>query len=91
MASLEELRKPVEKMTDDEFHEYINRIRTDRRIRKDKPVTRAKKAENVAKKKTANKLLSKLSPSDLAAILAELERDEKGGSQEDTDSSDQGQ
>jgi hypothetical protein len=76
MSHLDKLRKSIENMSLDELREHVRQMRGDRRVSKEP--RREKKAtarrSNSAKGKTS-KAIDKMTPDQLAALLAELEGD----------------
>lgn len=76
MDRLKTLRKSVTEMSLEELREHVRQIRIQRRIVKDKPATKAKKvrASNASKDK-ASKMLAKMTPEQIAALMKELGED----------------
>jgi len=79
MDRLKQLRKSLLDMDRDELQEYIRNLRIDRRITKDKPaaVVKKKKASDKSKQNVST-MLAKLSASELAKILGDLDASDEG-------------
>lgn len=86
---LKDLVKPISEMSNDELLEHVRRIRQNRHIIRPAHkahVERAEKKEaRVREKKTAN-LFASLSEADKALLVAELMKDDQGGTAGTVDS-----
>ena len=76
MSHLDKLRKSIEHMSLDELREHVRTMRGDRRVSKERRGEKKVKARRSsgAKDKTS-KALDKMTPEQMAALLAELEGD----------------
>lgn len=75
MSTINSLIRPLEDMTDEELKAYLLEVRHRREVERPAAKARAKKERaKVVKKQTAGveKLLDKLNPEDLEALLKEL-------------------
>jgi hypothetical protein len=78
MDRLAKLRRPLSEMTNEEVHELIRKIRADRRLTKERPSVKVKKARAKDKDKMdLAKLLEGLSPKEIAELF--------GGTGDDAD------
>jgi reverse gyrase len=72
MSRLNRLRKPIEDMSDDELHDLVRHIRSDRKLTKERPSTKRAVARTKDKSKTALiSLLDSMTPEEVAALLGE--------------------
>lgn len=77
MSQIYSLVKPLDEMSDEELREHLIQLRRRREV--ERPAAKAIKQKAVEKKNkpkmsAAEKLLSSLSPEDLAALMKELEQ-----------------
>lgn len=74
MPRLEDLRKNLHKMSEDELREKVREIRKDRRITKQNPKAKVAKVKRETKAvATAASLMASLSPEDRAELMKSLE------------------
>ncbi len=77
MAQLLSLVKPIESMTDEELQQHLYNLRHRRDVEKPalgKHQKKEKKKERRKESSAAEKLLAKLSPEELAALLGEMDQ-----------------
>lgn len=77
MSQIYSLVKPLDEMSDEELREHLIQLRRRREV--ERPAAKAVKQKAIEKKNkpkmsAAEKLLSSLSPEDLAALMKELEQ-----------------
>lgn len=77
MSQIYSLVKPLDEMSDEELREHLIQLRRRREV--ERPAAKAIKQKAIEKKNkpkmsAAEKLLSSLSPEDLAALMKELEQ-----------------
>ena len=72
---LEDLRKSVSEMTDDELEQHIMEIRENRRTKRKVVAQKVQKAES-KQKKSVSKLMATLSPEEIQLLLGSLLEDD---------------
>ena len=89
-ARLSMLKKSLEEMTLEELREHVRGIRSDRRISKDKvKEKKTRKATASKSSATMTRIIDKMSPEEMQALLRELEGNDYAG-EGSADQGDQG-